>query len=174
MFSIKNILIGIAIIILTAFVVIYGIQTFYPKPEFETYCNVTYGVVEIQNATQCEALNGKWNPEYGAQKPVPYAVAGYCDLEYYCRQNFDETNKIYTRNLFVIATIIGLVLLGIGVFLFELESVGAGIMGGGIVTLIYGSTQYWQYSGNAFRFTISLVGLVLVILLGYWLNRKKK
>ena len=36
--SIKNIVIGIAIIILTISVIVYGIGIFYDEPEYEDYC----------------------------------------------------------------------------------------------------------------------------------------
>ena len=153
--NLKSILIGIAIIILTSFVVIYGIQTFYESPDYNTYCNeTTVYKGEINTSSQCESLRGRWVPATTyANGPKPAAVnvepSGYCDLYYYCNQEFDNVNKIYSRNLFIITTIIGIILLIIGAILFDLEAVGAGIMGGGVVSLIYGSTEYWRYSGNA-------------------------
>ena len=176
-FSIKNILIGIAIVILTAFVVVYGIQTFYPSPKYEDFCGKN--LWNLDNKEDCISAGGQWlekaQTEFiddeGEARPV--IKENQCQPPSGCRTKYDKAKEPYSRNVFIISTIIGLILLGLGVYLFELESVGAGIMGGAIIVLIYGSGQYWRYSGDAFRFVVSLIGLILVIFLAYWLNRKK-
>lgn len=179
MISIKNILIGIAIVILTSFVVIYGVQTFYPGPEYEDFCEAgrepipekideglvggTCATVSPDSRDECCINRGYEEYEEDTGRCIGNA----------CYNKYEEAREPYSRNLFIITTIIGLILLGIGVYLFKLEAVGAGIMGGGIVTLIYGSGQYWRYSGDAFKFIISLVGLIIVIFLAYHFNKKK-
>ena len=59
-----------------------------------------------------------------------------------------------------------------GLFLFNIETAGAGIMGGGVGTLIYGAGAFWPYSENLIRFIISLLGLAAVVLISYFLERK--
>ena len=56
--------------------------------------------------------------------------------------------------------------------LFSLESVGAGLMGGGIGTLIYGAGGYWEYAEDWIRFLSSVIGLVVLIWFAYWWNKK--
>jgi hypothetical protein len=175
--KIKNFIIGIAIMILTSFVAIYGINTFYQEaPQYEKYCgNVTYPGFEINTSQLCTSYGGKWNPTYMDSRypsPVKTGPEGYCDLTYYCNQQYTEESKIYSKNLFLITVPIGVILIGIGGALFALEAVGAGIMLGGIITLIYGATKYWANAGNPFRFGISLLGLIIVIAIAYWLNKK--
>lgn len=177
--KIKNFIIGLAIMILTAFVAIYGIHTFYKEsPQYENYCgNITYPGYEINTSAQCQAIGGKWNAnqynQYAAPpEPVKTVPNGYCDLYYYCQQNLNNDSKVYSKNLFIITVPVGVILIAIGGALFALEAVGAGIMLGGIITLIYGAANYWPNAGNAFRFGISLVGLIIVIILAYWLNQK--
>ena len=176
MVSLKNIVIGIAIMILTAFVAIYGIQTFYKSaPQYEEFCgNVTYPVYEINNSQQCELMNGKWNPmqTVAGKSPAPATPSGYCDLTYYCQQQYNEAQKTFSKNLFLISIPVGVILLVIGGALFSLEAVGVGIMLGGVITLIYGASSYWPNANNMFRFGISLLGLIIVIILAYWLNQK--
>ena len=101
-------------------------------------------------------------------------ITGYCDYDFTCRQEYEDFQEIYSRNLFIITIIIGIILLTFGGALFELEAVGAGLMGGGITTILYGSVRYWPYAGDPLRFILSLVGLILVILFAYWLNKKTK
>jgi len=175
--KLKEIVLGIAIIILTVFVVVYGIQTFYPEQEYSDFCEEFKTAEIIDTQTRCEETGGKWitsNEMYDGERPLPVEKReAWCDRDYTCRQDYEAANKTYSRNIFIIATILGIILIVIGAILFELESVGAGIMGGGIVTLLYGATNYWRYSGNAFRFIISIIGLTAVIYLAYWLNKKK-
>ncbi|MEM3113437.1 MAG: hypothetical protein QXI33_03380 [Candidatus Pacearchaeota archaeon] len=176
--KIKNIIIGLAITILTSFVAIYGILAFYgDAPQWDNYCgNIQSPLYEINTSQHCEAIGGKWNPTYTNKyaQPIPAKTLpeGYCDLYYYCNMELQEAQKIYSKNLFLITVPVGVVLLVIGGALFGLEAVGSGIMLGGIVTLIYGAGSYWPNANNLFRFLTSLVGLILVIILAYWLNKK--
>lgn len=176
---IKNILIGIAITILASFVAIYGILAFYGEaPQFEDYCgNIQYPGYNINTSQQCTDLGGTWNPTYSngryAQQIPPKTLdEGYCDLYYECNQELEAAQTKYSKTLFLITVPIGVILIVIGAALFGLEAVGAGIMLAGIVTLIYGAGSYWPNANNIFRFLISLAGLVLVIILAYWINKK--
>jgi len=164
--------------ILTSFVAIYGIQTFYQEePQWENYCgNITTPPYAINiTSQQCEAMGGKWNPTYiDRTYPAPQkgTLEGYCDYYYECNQKLQSDQKIFSKNVFLISVPVGVILIAIGGALFGLESVGAGIMLGGIITLIYGASRYWPNAGNKFKFGISLVGLIIVIILAYWLNKK--
>ena len=171
--KIKNLVIGLGITILMFLVVFTGLQTFYPAPNYEDYCNSSQIMSSYPTPASCEAVGGKWNPEVIPYKDGPTSL-GWCNTEFTCRPLFEAEDKTYSKNLFIITIIIGIILLALGGALFNLEAVGAGIMGGGIITLIYGSGRYWQYAGDAFRFIISLIGLILVIGLAYWLNKREK
>jgi len=58
---IKNIIFAIAIIVLTSFVVIYGIQAFYDRPEYNNYCPEIRSAEYVNSSARCEQLNGRWN-----------------------------------------------------------------------------------------------------------------
>lgn len=177
---IKNILIGLAITILGSFVAIYGILAFYGEaPQWDKYCgSILQPLYEINTSQQCSDLNGKWNPTYTdgryAPTPVKPSLVGYCDLYYDCNLQLQKSQESYSRTLFIITVPVGVILIVVGAALFALEAVGAGIMLAGIVTLIYGAANYWPNANNMIRFIISLAGLVLVIILAYWVNKKYK
>lgn len=166
---IKNVVLGIAIVILTISVVAYGINVFYDSPEYEDYCGELRDVFQVDNQIECEAEGGYWNTEI---KPIREVQNGWCDTNYECGEEYDIANEVYSRNLFVIALIVGIVILVVGGFLFSLEAVGAGLMGGGVGVILYGVGAYWRHSGDVLRFGLSLLGLVAVIYLTYWLNKK--
>ncbi|MBS3100162.1 hypothetical protein J4463_03020 [Candidatus Pacearchaeota archaeon] len=173
--QIKNIIIGLAIMILSSFVAIYGIQTFYMEaPDWNTYCgNISTSSYNINTPAECETAGGKWNPTYG-EMPAKTTPSGYCDLYYQCNKELENAQKTFSKTLFLITVPVGIILILIGAALFALESVGAGIMLGGVITLIYGAANYWPNAGSAFRFIISLIGLAIVIAIAYWLNKRKR
>ena len=181
MINLKAIVIGLAITILTSFVAIYGIQAFYgEQPQWDDYCkDIVSPGYEINTSAECEAFEGaKWNSYYENTRSVPAPIKGtpngYCDLYYDCNKKLEEESKNYSKTVFIISVPIGVVLIALGGIFFVLESVGVGIMLGGVVTLIYGAQTYWPNAGSMGRFLISLVGLIFLIILAYWLNKKEQ
>ena len=189
----KHIILAVAIAIVFAFFVGFGISAFYPAPKYEDFCGERE-FKQYDTQESCEAANGKWNPnEVVRAKPVNIdpnqllctklsekdnAVTlncqsqeqlenqGYCDLYYYCSQEFSKVNEKYNRNVFIIATGIGIIALIVGVAL-NLASVSAGLMGGGILAIIYGTIRYWSDLPDYGRFIILGITLAILIWLGY-------
>jgi hypothetical protein len=173
--NLKNIAIGIAIIILTSFVTIYGIALLYPQLDYNDYCNNSKQGVLYDSEQACVIAGGKWNSVQPYETvPSSKPVTGYCDTEFYCRQDYEDAMKKHFRQVFYVALPLGIAILIAGAIFFGLESVGAGLMGGGIVTLIYGAGGYWQYAENWLKFLLSLAGLVIVIYFAYWFNKRSK
>ena len=175
MINIKNLVLGIAIFILTMFVGIYGISTLYEKaPEYNNYCPY-----DLNTAEKCVAEGGQWvnNTQVaidnrGAPKTVP-AEGGYCQYDYsVCQKEFDNAQEKYHRKVFFVAIPLGVVIIALGALVFGLETVGAGLMAGGVGIIIYGVGGYWQYTKDWLKFVISLAGLIAVIWLAYYANKK--
>ncbi len=169
--DIKNIVIGIAIIVLTIFVTFYGINTFYPRPDYEDFCGDVKTQEMINSLERCEEIGGKWSV-YESVKPIEAGAEGFCDRDYYCRQDLEDAREIRARNVFLIALPLGIAIIVFGAFVFGLEVVGAGLMGGGVGTIIYGAGAYWPYSENFIRFILSLIGLAVLIGFAYWFNKR--
>ena len=165
----KNIAIGIAIIILTSFVTIYGMDLLYPEVDYNIYCNESTNLF-VNDSQQCITAGGFWNSYTGSPKPSE----GYCDLQDYCRQAYDTASQDRSRKIFFVALPLGVIVIIAGAIFFGLESVGAGLMGGGIVTLIYGAGGYWRYAQQWLKFSLSLAGLVAVIYFAYWFNKRRE
>jgi hypothetical protein len=170
--KVKEGILGIAIIVLTIFVTYYGVSTIFPKPNFEDYCKSEVVNRYINNSAQCEAEGGIWNPTIGAK--VPGEPAGYCDLYTKCSQEFTNVDRARSKKVFFVALPIGLIIIILGAFFFGIEAVGAGLMGGGVGTLIYGAGVYWPYSQNWIRFLMSLVGLVVLIWFIYYFSKRNE
>ena len=74
--------------------------------------------------------------------------------------------NIHNRNVFIISGIIGIIIIIIGAIL-RITSVSAGLFGGGVLTIIYGTTNYWSELGDLARFVILGIALIVLIYLGY-------
>lgn len=172
----RNLILGIAIFILTIFVGIYGINTFYGKaPEFNDYCPMA----APQNPSECVKQNGTWinyNDERAvpsAKVPVPATTpTGYCDVYTYCQKQLEKAEEPYYKGVFLIALPLGIIIIAIGLFVFSLEAVGLGLMSGGVGIIIYGVQQYWRFQTDLIRFVLLLVGLIIIICLTYYFNKK--
>ncbi|MBI2650947.1 hypothetical protein HYX01_00565 [Candidatus Woesearchaeota archaeon] len=125
--------------------------------------------VAINNEYLCVKINeiGQ-NITFKCQTKKEMEEAGYCDLYSYCRKEFENAREKYNRNVFIVATGIGIIALIIG-FALRLASVSSGLMGGAILTIIYGTIRYWTDLPDYGRFII--LGIVLFILL--WLGYKR-
>lgn len=173
----RNSIIGIGIFILTMFVVVYGISTIYPKPEYDDFCG--RGIYTITTETECIDNGGVWinenyvpkiNPD-NPQMPIQRDTFT-CQAPIKCYDDLDRALEKRSRSVFLIAIPLGILIIALGAFVFHLDSVGLGLMFGGIGTLIYGAGGYWRYSDNFFKFIISLIGLGILIFLAYWFNKR--
>ena len=135
-------------------------------------------MVVPQNPTDCINQNGTWT-NYSDQKtpganittPVT-APTGYCDVYTYCQKQFDAAEEPYYKGIFLIALPLGIIIIAVGLFVFSLEAVGLGLMAGGVGIVIYGAGQYWRFSSDVIKFVLSLIGLVALIVLAYYFNKR--
>lgn len=169
--ELKNWILGIGVVVLTIFVAVYGLSVIYPNVVYEDYCPVIKTAEIIGSQERCEQVGGQWSPYL---EKTPEGVAGYCDRDYACRQDYEKSLEVRSKKIFYISVPLGILIIFIGGILFSLDAVGAGLMGGGIGTIIYGAGGYWRYGDDLFRFIISLLGLAAVIYLAYWFNNRNK
>ena len=192
----KIAILGVAIAIILALFIGYGIYTFYKEPTYEDYCGDTTKPVSIETQEACEAQGGMWTGFESAKavsdlesdqllctktmendEQVTLSCtskemqqqSGYCDVDYYCRKQLEDDREIYNRNVFFITVIAGIIFLIIGGVFIEVSSVGSGLMGGAIISMIYGTLRYWGDMSDWLRFI--LLGVVLAILI--WMGYKK-
>lgn len=168
--SLKNVVIGIAIIILTISVAVYGINTFYNSPEYSDFCDEFKTPEIIETQERCEEIGGQWS-SYGGPRPVGGAE-NYCDRDFTCRGEYDDSREKYSRTLFLITLPLGIAIIALGALIFGLEAVGAGLMGGGVGIILWGVGGFWRFADDWLKFLLSLIGLVVLIWLAYYFNKK--
>jgi hypothetical protein len=194
----KYVLLAIAIAIVFVFFVGFGIASFYKSPQYEDFCRERGKFFDEVTEQKCSEIGGKWNAAEIARplakidndqllctktSEIDDAVTlncqtqeqldnqGYCDWDFYCREEFDNARELYNRNVFIVATGIGILVLIIG-FALKMASVSAGLMSGGVLTLLYGVMRYWTDLPDYGRFIILGITLGILIWLGYKRVRK--
>jgi len=149
--KIKNLLIGIAIAIILPMFLIYGMDTFYPRPEYQDYCG-EYGraIPFVQNETpvSCAEEGGRW-------------INKYCDYDYACRSEYESLMEDHGMISFIVLILLGLAAVIGGVFI-KVLSASSGLMAGGIITVIFSSMAFWRYVQGYLR--IIFLGMVLAVL----------
>lgn len=189
--SVKNYVIGIAILILTIAVVINGVNLFYgDNPDYNDYCsNVRYPVAKpLNNESVCpavcvelyeiqggECVFNECGSGCGADGVVGFETQKQCEIVLSgetCYDAYDDAREDYAKNLFFITLILGILVIVIGALVFGLESVGAGLMAGGVGVILWGIVSFWSFADNWIKFVLSLIGLVALIYLAYYFNER--
>ncbi|MFH1327136.1 MAG: hypothetical protein ABIH59_03350 [archaeon] len=187
--KIKETLLAISIMILTIFVTFYGINTLLPKPQYDYFCKgftnlpmkarevcptVCVSVYELNN-NECVYI--ECGSGCGADNISTFNTLEDCEAKFgkaNCYDQLEDAQESRSRYVFFIALPLGIIIVLLGTYLFGLEVVGAGLIGGGVATLIYGGGAFWPYTENWVRFLLSLLGLVILIWLIYYFTNKGK
>ncbi len=166
----KAVILSIAIALISVFFFVYAIQSIYPAPEYDDYCDKN-DYIKINSPTECEAIGGKWT-SYEDEFQEPKSIDGtirinnYCDRDWTCRGEYEGVRDAYERNVFFANLIIGISVFIIGFFL-AIEAVSSGLMGGGVIMVVYGTIRYWGNLSDIWRTLVLGISLVILIWLGY-------
>ena len=175
--TIKSIALAASIVIVLNLFVGMGIKTFYDRPQFNDFCPLD--VPQYTDQVSCEEAGGKWYPVNTFPEkaprvvPPPVTIDGtsqpqpYCDPYFTCQKQFEDRDTVYNRNVFIIWVIVGLVSLLAGLQIAASAPVSSGLVFGGVVAFIVGTTTYWRDMDEYLRFIILGLALVLLIYVGY-------
>ena len=190
-FKIKETILGFAIAIIFVFFVVFGIKAFYKEPKYENFCKLGVPIdfvsgkhgfyaepyparMKEPDQNVCSKSNVEYDKfrkscaEKNADVIYEYDDKG-CQIAKECTScnvDFDKARNIYFRNVFIISGIVGILAIIIGAIL-HLTSVSAGLFGGGVLTIIYGTQNYWSELADWARFIILGIALAVLIFLGY-------
>ncbi len=169
--------VGIAVIF--AVFVSYALHVIYEPPkEYSSISNDCYKTYNCQQ--QVNTCRQQYN----------YSDEGYQDCystvtqsaeyktcqELYSKCVEDSTKKtpryIHSRNSFYILIIIGIIAIVVGLLLTKFEGIGSGIMGGGVLIVLWSLAYTWQYWYTLNKY-IKLVALGIVLIILIFLGYKK-
>jgi len=165
----RTILLSLAIALLLAFFIGYGIEVFHDGATYEDFCSPR--VYEARNETACQEQNGTWRaypePVPPTAKPIEYQ-SGNCETPYSCQEEYTNAATTHDRIVFIVAVIAGLIAVVMGSILKH-EVVSTGLIGGGVLSMLYGTIRYWQHANNILKFILLGIALGVVI----WIAIKK-
>lgn len=178
--NVKNWLLGIIITAIFFMFCVYGTKLVYSPPEHDDFCNVSYSYPEKISEQGCnigsdlqtrigECYNDGGIPRYEYDNGCIKNMI--CD---FCNKEFDKANSGYTKNLFLISLITGIITIMISVLIIKISSVSGGLMLGSLSFILYGTAGYWRSMGDLLRFAILGIVLFILIWLAYWIAKKNK
>ena len=169
-----SIIVGIVIVLNMFFN--YALSLAYKRPNYEIFCPNTSQVVTIpDNQKACVEQGGQWtNNAYYGKTMAPVEIqtvppAGYCDMQFTCRNNFESAQKVYDRNVFITLVILGaLCVLVSNLFKGNLV-VGIALSLAGVLSFIVASMRYWGSADDLIKVIILAIALSILI----WVAVKK-
>lgn len=156
----KIALLSIAIAIVSVLFIAYGINTFYSGPDRSDYCdNVDFRI----DVDSCE------DDDYNCFLDPKHETYSTINPQYEeCTKGFENAKQKYNMTIFIIMSIIGLIMV-IGSFFINIDSVAFGILAGGILSIFVGVIRNWNNVQDWMKFLI--LGVVLIALV--WISYKK-
>jgi len=186
--NVKNLVLGIGIFIVYLLVLNYGIEAFYPSPQYENYCTNqnyyypgSYPIKEISSGVNCTVAPTPQQQNVCSSKGGNLVADTYdtvgcpatfkCDT---CNKDYNDAQKEYSKIVFIIALIAGIITLIVGYTILSVEPVGSALIASGIGALFYGSIRNWQNLSDVWRFLLLLIALILLVWMTLRLNSQNK
>ena len=164
-----------------ALVLWQGVQAFYPAPEYEDFCGSReFRVFPPEGSLDC-VISGELRNKMNSCSDVGGLVRnqyddGGCVIDIECDEcnlNYDSARDDYSRNIFFITLIVGVITLIVGFSILKIEPVGSAVLGGGIWAIFYGTVWNWRNFGAGIRFVLLLIVLTILIWIAIRLNKRK-
>ncbi|MDO8660044.1 MAG: hypothetical protein Q7K54_05630 [Candidatus Parcubacteria bacterium] len=167
-----SLVVGIIIVINMFFN--YALSLAYKQPVYENFCPAPISQVVTNPDTQkmCVDQGGQWttNSYYGKPMAVgEVQPVGYCDLQFTCRNNYDDAHRVYDRNVFATLVLLGAMCVAIGSFFKKNMLVSMALSLAGVLSFIIASIRYWGSADDLIKVIILAIALAILI----WVAMKK-
>ncbi len=150
----------------------YALSLVYKSPEYNSFCPNEQVVTIPDNRNACLSQGGQWTDNVYYGKPAPTGVrepSGYCDLQYTCRQSFEDAMKTYNRNVFIVLIVLGAISVTVGNFFAGNQVITGGLSLAGLLSFLVASVRYWGSADNWVRVIILAIALGIL----FWIAVKK-
>jgi hypothetical protein len=173
--KIVNIILGLGTAIILGSLINLGIRAFYPEPQMPNN-NTIVTPMAAPSPAPCAAGDTAC-----IKQTSDYQMAQQAQQNEFNKQQtaYEDAMKLYNRNVFIIANIVGIVIFITGFWLIfataiATQSVPIGIMIAGLWSIIYGYMRGWDSIGDMLKFFVGLVVAALVIGGSVWLIHRYK
>ncbi len=143
-----NFAIAMGIAILLPMLVIYGVKTFSPPPEWEDY------------------HTSQFYEEPSPEKITPEEKAERMRKQQEASERMKTARKQHQMHLFFTAVPIGLIAIIAGTFI-RVPALGPGMVFGGVFTLVEGYLFNWQELSDPIKFVSLLIALIVLGITAY-------
>lgn len=166
MAKVLNVVFSIGTGVVVFVLLLLGIQAFYPAPKFADFC----GESEPQ-----------YEPAAAFEKCADNITVGECratirtgeEKSQKCFfKEFDAANKIYNKNFFIIASILGVIVILTAFFLSKIINISAGSALSGIVLILVAFVRGWENTNDKLKFVVGLIIAAIVITLSIIINKR--
>src|SRR3989344_1106108 len=153
MINVKNIVLGIGIVVVFALVLWQGIEAFYPSPQYEAFCmSKNFPPTPIKPGILCNQTQTILNQEQQCYSQAGSPIYNYdengcqisvkeCDM---CNVELEKAQDEHAKKTFYIALIVGLIALIVGYSILTIEPVGSALIGSGIWSFFWGTVVNWR------------------------------
>lgn len=104
-------------------------------------------------------------PQYNDYCPIPLPMAEIAQPA--CQALYQTANKQHALHAFILMMSFGIAALIMGFIPIGSSIVSSGLSYGGVLALIIGSASYWNIAGNWIRLTITTIGLIVLLYIGW-------
>jgi len=166
----------VTIAVLLASFVALGIEAFSEEPNHQDYCSGVTREIQVEACPTTEYDQKTdymcWcNPKIEGQKEICTMTSPEWQQ---CYSQYQEAVDKYNFTIFIVLMAVGVICLIAGAMKFGPESIGGGIMFGGIITLIHGIIRYWSEMNDIMRFIAVGIALGIVIWIGYKIIERER
>ena len=142
----KKFALGFAIAMVLPMLMYYGLSSVSPPPQWENYMMDNY-----------QERHARATPDEQKQMEAERSTRD---------AKMREDIRRFSQHLFFTAVPVGVLAIVIGVFL-PVQTVGTGLMFGGIISLCVGYLGYWSELSHVWRFVSLLIAFIILVAIGY-------
>ncbi|MBN2087345.1 hypothetical protein JW758_03280 [Candidatus Peregrinibacteria bacterium] len=164
---------GIGIAVVVYVTLLLGIQAFYPAPVYEDFCNedVRYAepLMGYEGCTDSMTMKE-------CREQIKTEGPGKDEVQQ-CNEDFRKADESYSKNFFIIASVLGVIALIVSFSLFikivslTVTNITAGVACSGIVMILWGFIRGWESTDDKLKFVVGLIIAAIVVTLTVILNK---
>lgn len=180
--TLKKFALALSIVVVLNLFFNVGIAAFHREPKFDNFCGLESRQY-YDSKESCEAVGGEWIGYAGRPFPGPARNAEpeparipklgveepreYCDAQATCRKEHQAAINLYSRNVFIALVVLGTISVALGIFFNAVSAISFGLLYGGLLSFLIGTSRYWSDMNEYLRFVILGIVLVALIWVGY-------
>jgi len=153
--NIKNLILGIGIVVVFALVLWQGIEAFAPSPQWDDFCEVDSP--RIPSPIEDEPLQIGKDRDFAE-----------------CQAKYDDARDKHSQIVFYVSLIVAIIAVILGLSTLSIEPVGSALVASGVWAILWGSAINWSNFATIMRFILLLLALIVLIYLAIKLNTSKK